>query len=100
MLYAIMCEDVAQSLPLRQQARPNHLAALDALQNQGRLILAGPLPAVDSESPGEAGFSGSLIVAEFDCLEDAEKWARSDAYNEAGVFSSITVKPFKQVYPK
>lgn len=99
MLYAIMCQDVENSLPLRKQARPEHLARLETLLEQGRLILAGPLPAIDSEDPGAAGFSGSLIVAEFESLADAESWAQTDAYVTAGVFSNVTVKPFKQVFP-
>lgn len=99
MLYAIMCEDVADSLPLRKQARPSHLQALEQLLDQGRLVLAGPFPAIDSEDPGEAGFSGTLIVAEFNSLEDAEAWVQQDAYSKAGIFERVTVKPFKQVYP-
>jgi uncharacterized protein len=97
--YAILCEDVANSTPLRQVARPAHLARLQVLVDQGRLLTAGPHPALDTEDPGEAGFTGSLIVAEFDSLEAATAWADSDPYVEAGVFSKITVKPYKLVLP-
>ncbi len=100
MLYAILCEDVADSLPLRRQSRPAHLARLDALQRQGRLILAGPHPAVDCEDPGDAGFTGSLIVAEFSSQADAEQWAGEDPYVAAGVYRRVTVKPFKLVLPR
>lgn len=99
MLYAIISEDVADSLPLRVQARPEHLARLEALRDQGRLTLAGPCPAVDSNDPGEAGFTGSLVVAGFDSLEDARAWADADPYMAAGVYASVTVKPFKAVLP-
>lgn len=100
MLYAIMCEDIADSLTLRQQVRPTHLAALQALQDEGLLVLAGPFPAVDTEDPGSAGFSGTLIVAEFESLQHAKDWAESDVYFKAGVFANVVVKPFKQVFPK
>jgi len=100
MLYAIICEDISDSLPKRLSVRPAHLARLETLQDQGRLILAGPHPAVDTENPGEAGFTGSLIVAEFPNLAEAEKWANSDPYLDAGVYAHVTVKPFKQVFPK
>ena len=99
MLYAIIAEDVTNSLQDRLAARPKHLERLTALQQQGRLILAGPHPAIDSEDPGEAGFSGSLVVAEFDSLEQAETWANADPYVAAGVYSRVTVKPFKKVLP-
>lgn len=99
MLYAIISEDVADSLPLRKTARPDHIARLERLRDQGRLILAGPLPAVDSEDPGDAGFSGSLVVAEFESLEDARDWADADPYVAAGVYSDVMVKPFKAVLP-
>jgi uncharacterized protein len=99
MLYAIIAEDVDDSLPRRAQARPAHLARLEELKNQGRLVLAGPHPALDSEDPGAAGFSGSLIVAEFLSLEDAQTWAFSDPYQAAGVYARVTVKPFKKVLP-
>ncbi|EDY86029.1 ycii-related domain protein [gamma proteobacterium HTCC5015] len=98
MLYAVISEDVDNSLPLRKQARPAHLARLEALREEGRLVLAGPHPAIDSNDPGEAGFSGSLVVAEFSSLEEAQSWADDDPYSEAGVYKSVTVKPFKQVY--
>jgi len=100
MLYAILAEDVPGSLPLRREARPAHLQRLEALQAEGRLVLAGPHPAIDSPEPGEAGFSGSLIVAEFSSLEQAEDWARQDPYYQAGVYAKVTVKPFLQVFPK
>jgi uncharacterized protein YciI len=100
MLYMICAEDVPNSLPLRRSVREQHLARLDALQNEGRLILAGPFPAVDGEDPGEAGFTGSLIVAEFADLEEAQRWANADPYVEAGVYAKVTVKPFKKVFPK
>lgn len=99
MLYAIMSEDVPASLPLRQQARPEHVQRLSSLQDQGRLILAGPHPALDTAEPGEAGFSGSLVVAEFPSLQAAEDWARADPYVAAGVYQRVVVKPFKQVLP-
>lgn len=99
MLYAIICEDVADSFPKRQIARPAHLARLQTLQDAGRLILAGPHPAIDCENPAEAGFTGSLIVAEFAALADAQTWANADPYFEAGVYARVIVKPFKQVFP-
>lgn len=99
MYYAILCEDVANSKALRQSARPAHLARLQELADQGKLLTAGPHPALDTEDPGEAGFTGSLIVAEFDSLEAATAWADSDPYVEAGVFSRIIVKPYKLVLP-
>ncbi len=99
MLYAIISEDVANSLGQRKQARPAHLERLNALQQQGRLVLAGPHPAIDSDDPGEAGFSGSLVVAEFTDLVAAQSWADSDPYIEAGVYASVVVKPFKKVLP-
>lgn len=99
MLYVIIARDVANSLEKRLAARPAHLERLNALQNQGRLILAGPHPAIDTNDPGEAGFTGSLIVAEFTSLEDAEAWAADDPYQHAGVYASVTVKPFKKVFP-
>ena len=99
MLYAIISEDVTDSLPKRQSARPAHLARLQTLQDSGRLILAGPHPAIDSENPAEAGFTGSLIVAEFASLEDAKSWANADPYMDAGVYVRVIVKPFKQVFP-
>ena len=99
MLYAIIAEDVADSLENRLAARPAHLERLNALLDQGRLILAGPHPAIDTEDPGEAGFAGSLVVAEFNSLEDAQAWAAEDPYQHAGVYASVTVKPFKKVLP-
>ena len=100
MLYAIISVDVADSLEKRLSARPAHLARLQALQNEGRLLLAGPHPAVDSDNPGDAGFTGSLIVAEFDNLAAAQLWADADPYNDAGVYLNVTVKPFKKVFPQ
>lgn len=99
MLYVIIGEDVENSLEQRMAARPAHLERLQALQNQGRLILAGPNPAIDNNDPGEAGFSGSVIVAEFASLEDAKQWANADPYVAAGVYKNTTVKPFKKVLP-
>ena len=99
MLYAIIAEDVTNSLQDRLAVRPEHLKRLTALQEQGRLILAGPHPAIDTEDPGEAGFSGSLVVAEFDSLEDAKTWANADPYVTAGVYARVTIKPFKKVFP-
>ncbi|MDH5613073.1 MAG: YciI family protein [Gammaproteobacteria bacterium] len=99
MLYAIIAQDIENSLEKRLAARPAHLERLNALLNQGRLILAGPHPAIDSEDPGDAGFSGSLVVAEFDDLEAAQSWANDDPYMHAGVYDKVTVKPFKKVFP-
>ncbi|MZR61797.1 YciI family protein [Alcanivorax sp. DP30] len=99
MLYAIISQDIANSLPLRKQARADHLARLETLRDQGRLVLAGPHPAIDSDDPGEAGFTGSLVVAEFESLAAAQAWADSDPYIEAGVYVQVTVKPFKKVLP-
>jgi len=99
MLYMINGTDVPNSLEKRLSVRPQHVERLKALQEQGRLLLAGPLPAIDSDDPGDAGFSGSLIVAEFDSLEAAEAWANADPYIGAGVYESVTVKPFKKVLP-
>lgn len=100
MLYAIISVDVADSLAKRLAARPAHLARLQELQNEGRLLLAGPHPGIDSENPGDAGFTGSLIVAEFTDLCAAQQWADSDPYIEAGVYANVTVKPFKKVFPQ
>ncbi len=99
MLYAITGQDVADSLAQRMAARPAHLERLQALQAEGRLILAGPFPAVDSDDPGTAGFSGSLIVAEFASLQAAQSWADADPYVAAGVYASVSVKPFRKVLP-
>lgn len=99
MWYAIISEDTENSLAKRLTARPAHLARLEALKTQGRLLLAGPHPAIDSENPGDAGFTGSLVIAEFDTLQDARHWADEDPYITAGVYASVTVKPFKKVLP-
>ncbi|MDX1490472.1 MAG: YciI family protein [Pseudohongiellaceae bacterium] len=99
MLYAIICKDVPNSLPLRKVNRPAHLERLQTLKDQGRIIIAGPHPAIDNEEPGEAGFTGSLLIVEFDSLEQAQTWADADPYALEGVFESWTVKPFKQVLP-
>ena len=99
MLYAIMGNDVPESLELRQLARPAHVARLQALQDEGRLLLAGPFPAVDSNDPGAAGFTGSLIVAEFADLNAAQSWANDDPYIKAGVYQQVTVRPFKKTFP-
>lgn len=100
MLYAIISEDVADSLTLRQSVRPAHLERLKALQDAGRLVLAGPHPAIDSNEPGAAGFTGSLVVAEFDSLTDAQQWADVDPYSDARVYAKVIVKPFKKVFPQ
>ncbi len=100
MLYCVVGTDVADSLPLRKSAREGHLQRLEQLQQEGRLVLAGPNPAVDSNDPGEAGFTGSLIVAEFADLDAAKAWADADPYIAAGVYADVIVKPFKQVFPK
>jgi uncharacterized protein YciI len=99
MLYAIIGNDVPDSLELRKLARPAHVARLQAMQDEGRLLLAGPLPAVDSNDPGTAGFTGSLIVAEFPNLVAAQSWANADPYVAAGVYLQVTVKPFKKTFP-
>lgn len=99
MLYAIIATDVENSLENRLNARPAHLARLEQLKSEGRLILAGPHPAVDSNDPGPAGFSGSLIVAEFESLQATQQWAEADPYRAAGVYASVLVKPFKLVLP-
>ena len=99
MWYAIISRDIENSLPLRKEARPAHLERLEALKNEGRLLIAGPHPAIDSEDPGEAGFTGSLVVAEFESLEAAQAWADADPYVAAGVYANVVVKPFKKVLP-
>ena len=99
MLYAITGQDIPDSLERRKAARPAHLARLQALQDEGRLLLAGPFPAVDSNDPGSAGFSGSLIVAEFPSLQEAKAWADADPYVSAGVYQQVSVQPFKKVFP-
>ena len=99
MLYAIIATDIDNSLEKRLAARPAHLERLQKLLDDGRLILAGPHPLIDTEDPGEAGFTGSLVVAEFTDLEEAEAWADDDPYIHAGVYDSVIVKPFKKVFP-
>jgi len=99
MYYVIYSEDVENSLALRMTVREQHLARLSDLQQQGRLLVAGPCPAIDSENPGEAGFTGSLIIAKFDSLTDAQIWAEHDPYIDAGVYEKVTVKPYKKVLP-
>ncbi len=99
MLYAIIGEDIDNSLEKREGARPAHLERLQELVSEGRVIVAGPHPAIDTEDPGEAGFTGSLVVAEFGSLEEAQAWADADPYVAAGVYARVTVKPFKKVLP-
>lgn len=99
MLYAIISQDVIDSLENRLAARPAHLDRLTQLKQQGRLVLAGPHPMIDSEDPGKAGFSGSLVVAEFNSLQEAQSWADADPYITAGVYEQVIVKPFKKVLP-
>ena len=99
MYYAIISQDIENSLDKRLAARPAHLERLNILKDAGRLLLAGPHPAIDSNDPGDAGFTGSLVVAEFDSLDEAQAWADADPYIEAGVYASVTVKPFKKVLP-
>lgn len=99
MWYAIMGQDVADSLEKRLAARPAHIERLVALRNEGRLLVAGPFPAIDATDPGAAGFSGSLIVADFESLDAAEAWADEDPYRHAGVYDSVTIKPFNAVLP-
>jgi uncharacterized protein YciI len=99
MLYAVIGQDQPGTLEQRLAARPAHLERLTALQDEGRLLLAGPHPAIDSPDPGDAGFTGSLVVAEFPSLEDAQSWADADPYTTAGVYAQVTVKPFKKVLP-
>ncbi len=99
MFYAIISEDVVNSLELRRRARPAHIERLQSLMNEGRLLLAGPHPNIDNEEPGEEGFSGSLVVAEFPSLAEAKAWADADPYVQAGVYARVSVKPFKRVLP-
>ncbi|MCK7146664.1 YciI family protein [Enterobacter bugandensis] len=98
MLYVIYSEDVADSLEKRLSVRPAHLARLQLLQDKGRLLTAGPMPAVDSNDPGAAGFSGSTVIAEFESLEAAQAWADADPYVAAGVYAKVTVRPYKKVF--
>lgn len=99
MWYAIMAEDAPNSLEKRLQARPQHLARLELLQNAGRLLLAGPFPAIDSNDPGTNGYTGSLIVAEFDSVAEAEEWASNDPFTMNGVYQRVSVKPFRKTLP-
>jgi len=99
MLYAVISQDVENSLEKRMSVRPAHVERLKLLQSEGRLILAGPHPAIDNNEPGEAGFTGSLVVAEFECLADAQAWADTDPYMASGAYASVIVKPFKKVLP-
>lgn len=99
MLYTIVGEDVENSLDQRMAARPAHLERLQQLRDEGRLIIAGPNPQIDSEDPGPAGFSGSVIIAEFESLAAAQNWAEADPYLDAGVYQNVSVKPFKKVLP-
>lgn len=99
MWYAIIAEDTPNSLDKRLAARPQHLSRLQALQDAGRLLLAGPFPAIDSTDPGPAGFTGSLILAEFPDLESAKVWANDDPFVSAGVYNNVTVKPFRKTLP-
>ncbi len=99
MWYVIEGHDGSDVLPARQAARPAHLARLRALQDQGRLLLAGPCPAIDSEDPGPAGYSGSVVIAEFASLDDARRWADADPYVDAGVYQRTDVRPFRKVLP-
>jgi len=99
MLYAFISQDIAGTLDKRLAARPEHITRLQQLRDEGRLILAGPHPAIDCEDPGDSGFTGSLVVAEFDSLQDAQNWAGADPYVTAGVYESVIVKPFKRVLP-
>jgi len=99
MYYMIYAQDVDNSLADRLKSRPAHLQRLTALADEGRLLVAGPTPAIDAEDPGPAGFSGSLVIAEFTSLEEAQAWADKDPYIEAGVYATVTVKPYKRVLP-
>lgn len=99
MWYVIFSQDVENSLERRMSVREKHLARLKELQEQGRLLVAGPMPAIDSDNPGEAGFTGSTVIAEFDSLEQAQQWANADPYIDAGVYANVIVKPFKKVLP-
>ena len=99
MFYVIYSEDVENSLEKRKIARPDHLARLEELKREGRLLLAGPTPAIDANDPGPAGFTGSVVIAEFNSLDDARTWANDDPYIKAGVYKQVQVKPFKKVLP-
>lgn len=99
MLYAIIAEDGENTLEKRLATRPAHVERLQAMQEQGRIAIAGPLPAIDSEDPGPAGFTGSIMIVEFDSLQEAESWANADPYVAAGVYAKVTVKPFKKTFP-
>lgn len=98
MWYVIFSQDVENSLEKRMSVRPAHLERLQVLQDEGRLLTAGPLPAIDSENPGEAGFTGSTVVADFNSLEEAKAWADADPYVAAGVYANVIIKPFKKVF--
>lgn len=98
MLYVIFAQDIAHSLEKRLAARPAHLARLQQLRDEGRLLTAGPLPAVDSNDPGAAGFTGSTVIAEFNSLTEAQDWADNDPYATAGVYATVIVKPFKKIF--
>lgn len=99
MWYVIFSQDVENSLEKRMSVRDRHLARLVQLQEEGRLLVAGPMPAIDSDNPGEAGFTGSTVIAEFNSLDEAKTWADADPYIEAGVYENVIVKPFKKVLP-
>ena len=99
MLYAIISNDTEDSLEKRMSVRPKHIERLNQLKSEGRLVIAGPHPAIDNNDPGEAGFTGSLVIAEFDSLEEAQSWANDDPYIESGAYQSVIVKPFKKVLP-
>lgn len=99
MYYAIISEDTPNSLDKRKATRPAHLARLQQLADESRLLIAGPHPAIDNDNPGDAGFTGSLVVAEFDSIQAAQAWANEDPYMTAGVYAKVTVKPFKKVLP-
>ena len=98
MWYVIFSQDVESSLEKRLSVRPQHLERLQTLHDEGRLLTAGPMPAIDSDNPGEAGFTGSTVIAEFNSLEEAQAWADADPYIEAGVYANVIVKPFKKVF--
>jgi len=99
MLYAIISNDTEDSLEKRMSVRPKHIDRLNQLKSEGRLVIAGPHPAIDNNDPGEAGFTGSLVIAQFDLLEEAQSWANNDPYMESGAYESVIVKPFKKVLP-